>query len=110
MPTPLSASTPRKTAGLNPARFDIVMLSSLDGSQSSWRTAVIPMPRETELPQGGDAGKRPCSARTRVDHVAYLTGVVVPGPFELVDRSPQYASDHVALPVSNGETGYGFGM
>jgi hypothetical protein len=37
-----------------------------------------------ELSERGSAVKQPCGARTRVDHVAHITGVVLPVPLEFV--------------------------
>src|SRR6516225_5070319 len=41
-----------------------------------------------ELSEGSDAGKQPYGARTRLDHVAHIAGIVVPVPLELVNRFP----------------------
>src|SRR5262249_47567058 len=52
-----------------------------------------------ELSEGSGQGKQAGRARTRVDDVAHISGVVVQVPLELVNRSAQYPFDHVADPL-----------
>ena len=63
-----------------------------------------------ELSERGDPGEQPCGARAGVDHVSHIARVIVPVTLELLNRSPKQPFDHVVSPVSDGETGQGFGM
>src|SRR5581483_832127 len=49
-----------------------------------------------EPAEGRGAGKQPCCARTRVDDVAHVAGVVAPDPLELINLFVKHPSDHVA--------------
>src|SRR5215471_2724409 len=95
--------------GAENRRTDTVTLRHCDGKLRA-RTAVLvayggnacgtpgvdgkvtPEPSE-----GVDPGKEPRGTRARVDHVADVTGVVVPVPLELVNQSAQCPSDHARL-------------
>src|SRR3954471_2991874 len=53
-----------------------------------------------KLSESGDPCEEPCGARTCLDHLAHITGVVVPLTFELIYSFVQNPPDHVVPPLS----------